>query len=75
MWRTVGFLTSFGVVVELCAITSFLIIISGGVQRRAAGWQVAVGVLSFSAIVQCAGMAVVVRLYMPPSSHIHVRDN
>jgi len=61
MWRTVGFLTSFGVVVELCAIVSFIVIISGGVQRRAAGWQVAVGVLSFSAIVQCAGMAIVVR--------------
>jgi hypothetical protein len=30
------------------------------VQRRAAGWQVGVGVLSFSAIVQCAGMAIVV---------------
>jgi hypothetical protein len=62
MWRTVGFLTSFGVVVELCAIVSFIVIISGGVQRRAAGWQVAVGVLSFSAIVQCAGMAIVVRV-------------
>ena len=61
MWRTVGFLTSFGVVVELCAIVSFIVIISGGVQRRAAGWQVAVGVLSFSAIVQCAAMAIVVR--------------
>lgn len=60
MWRTVGFLTSFGVVVELCAIVSFIVIISGGVQRRAAGWQVAVGVLSLSAIVQCAGMAIVV---------------
>jgi lysylphosphatidylglycerol synthetase-like protein (DUF2156 family) len=63
MWRTVGFLTSFGVVVELCAIVSFIVIISGGVQRRAAGWQVAVGVLSFSAIVQCAGMAIVAFLF------------
>jgi hypothetical protein len=71
MWRTVGFLTSFGVVVELCAIVSFVVIMSGGVQRRAAGWQVGVGVLSFSAIVQCAGMAIVVRspcvLQGPPS--------
>jgi hypothetical protein len=61
MWRTVGFLTSFGVVVELCAIVSFVVIISGGVQRRAQGWMVAVGVLSFSALVQCGGMAIVVR--------------
>lgn len=68
MWRTVGFLTSFGVVVELCALVSFIVIISGGVQRRAAGWQVAVGVLSFSAIVQCAGMAIVVRYFPWPSA-------
>ena len=64
MWRTVGFLTSFGVVVELCAIVSFIVIISGGVQRRAAGWQVAAGVLSFSAIVQCGGMAIVVCCFL-----------
>jgi hypothetical protein len=32
------------------------------VQRRAAGWQVASGVLLFSAVVQCAGMAIVVCL-------------
>jgi hypothetical protein len=72
MWRTVGFLTSFGVVVELCAIVCFIVIISGGVQRRAAGWQVAVGVLSFSAIVQCAGMAIVVRvsLRFPAGSRV-----
>lgn len=65
MWRTVGFLTSFGVVVELCAIVAFVVIISGGVQRRAAGWQVAVGVLSFSALVQCAAMAIVVSACSP----------
>lgn len=60
MWRTVGFLISFGVVVELCTLVSFVVIIAGGVQRRVAGWQVAVGVLMFSAVVQCAGMAIVV---------------
>ncbi len=63
MWRTVGFLISFGVVVELCTLVSFVVIIGGGVQRRAAGWQVAAGVLAFSAVVQCAGMAIVVCLY------------
>lgn len=66
MWRTVGFLISFGVVVELCTIVSLIIIMAGGVQRRAAGWQVAVGVLAFSATVQCAGMAIVVC-----SHHLH----
>ncbi|CAO2655963.1 Nn.00g047660.m01.CDS01 [Neocucurbitaria sp. VM-36] len=63
MWRTVGFLLSFGVVVELCALVSFVVIIAGGVQRRVAGWQVAAGVLAFSAVVQCAGMAIVAFLF------------
>lgn len=60
MWRTVGFLMSFGVVVELCTLVSFVVIISGGVQRRVQGWGVVVGVLVFSAVIQGAGMAIVV---------------
>lgn len=66
MWRTVGFLISFAVVIELCTLVSFVVIIGGGVQRRAAGWQVASGVLIFSAVVQCAGMAIVVCLFSTP---------
>lgn len=60
MWRTVGFLMSFGVVVELCTLVSFVVIVAGGVQRRVQGWGVVVGVLLFSAFIQCAGMAIVV---------------
>jgi hypothetical protein len=63
MWRTVGFLISFAVVIELCTLVSFIVIVGGGVQRRAAGWQVAAGVLLFSAVIQCAGMAIVVCPY------------
>ncbi|KAL1652476.1 hypothetical protein SLS61_005082 [Didymella pomorum] len=59
MWRTVGFLMSFGVVVELCTLVSFVVIVAGGVQRRVQGWGVVVGVLAFSAIIQGAGMAIV----------------
>ncbi|KAJ4381904.1 hypothetical protein N0V86_003273 [Didymella sp. IMI 355093] len=59
MWRTVGFLMSFGVVVELCTLVSFVVIVAGGVQRRVQGWGVVVGVLVFSAIIQGAGMAIV----------------
>jgi hypothetical protein len=65
MWRTVGFLITFGVVIELCTLVSFVVIMAGGVQRRAQGWMVAVALLIFSAFTQCAGMAVVVRLHPP----------
>src|SRR5690242_14856023 len=70
MWRTVGFLISFGVVVELCTLVSFVVIVAGGVQRRVQGWGVVVGVLIFSAVIQGAGMAIVVRCPRPvPRRH------
>ena len=62
MWRTVGFMMSFGVVVELCTLVSFVVIVAGGVQRRVQGWGIVVGVLIFSAIIQGAGMSIVVCL-------------
>ncbi|KAF2690126.1 hypothetical protein K458DRAFT_99009 [Lentithecium fluviatile CBS 122367] len=63
MWRTVGFLISFDVVLELCTLVSFAVIIAGGVQRRAAGWKIICGLLLFSGFVQCAGMAIVAFLF------------
>lgn len=54
---------SFGVVVELCTLVSFVVIVAGGVQRRVQGWGVVVSVLLFSALIQCAGMAVVVSCF------------
>jgi hypothetical protein len=65
MWRTVGFLVSFDVVLELCTLVSFAVVIAGGVQRRVAGWSVISGLLLFSGIVQMAGMAIVVRFTAP----------
>jgi hypothetical protein len=60
MWRTVGFLLSFDVVVELCTLVAFVVIIAGGVQRRTLGWKIVCTLLLCSAFVQCAGMAIVV---------------
>lgn len=61
MWRTVGFLMSLAVVVELCTLVAFVVIIAGGVQRRSVGWQLQCSLLLFSSIIQCVGMALVVR--------------
>lgn len=60
MWRTVGFFISFDVAVELCTLVSFIVIMSGGVQRRAAGWQIVSTLLLFCSCVQCVGMSIVV---------------
>lgn len=62
MWRTVGFLISFDVVIELCALVSFIVIISGGVQRRSTGWKLICSILLLGGIFQCAAMALVVCL-------------
>ncbi|KAF2020907.1 hypothetical protein BU24DRAFT_10711 [Aaosphaeria arxii CBS 175.79] len=63
MWRTVGFLISFAVVVELATLVSFVVIIAGGVQRRTAGWKIASTLLVLGGIIQCAGMAIVAYLF------------
>jgi hypothetical protein len=60
MWRTVGFLTTFAVAIQLAALVSFIVIIAGGVQRRVQGWKVICSVLTVGGLVQCAGMAIVV---------------
>ncbi|KAJ4295423.1 hypothetical protein N0V90_007435 [Kalmusia sp. IMI 367209] len=63
MWRTVGFLISFDVAVELCTLVAFTVIIAGGVQRRTAGWRIVCALLLFSSFVQCVGMAIVAYVY------------
>lgn len=62
MWRTVGFLMSFEVVLELCALSAFIVVIAGGVQRRASGWKVVCSILLLGGVVQCAATAIVVCL-------------
>jgi len=63
LWRTVGFLISFTVVVELATLVSFAVIVAGGVQRRSTGWKIISSLLVFSAVVECAGMGIVAHLY------------
>jgi len=63
MWRTVGFLFSFEVVLELCALSAFIVVISGGVQRRVAGWKVVCSILLLGGVVQCTGMAIMAYLF------------
>lgn len=53
---------SFAVIIELATLTSYAVIILGGKQKRDFGWKVVCGLLAIGAIVQCAGMAIVVRL-------------
>ncbi|KAF2274721.1 uncharacterized protein EI97DRAFT_380874 [Westerdykella ornata] len=63
MWRTVGFLISFTVVVELATLVGFGVIIAGGVQRRKVGWSIISLLVAVAGIIQCAGTAIVAYLF------------
>lgn len=60
MWRSVGFLMSFAVVMEGMTLIAFLVVIVGGKQKRESGWKILSGLLVLAALIQCIAMALVV---------------
>lgn len=60
MWRSVGFLVSFAVVLQGISIVTYLVILSGGKRLRENGWSFLSLMVGLSAIVQAAGMSIVV---------------
>lgn len=60
MWRSVGFLMSFAVVLEGIAIVAYIVILSGGKQLRESGWGILSLIIMLSAAVQAASTALVV---------------
>ena len=60
MWRSVGFLMSFAVVLEGMSIVAYGIILGGGKRLRENGWRILSLLIILSAIVQAAGMSIVV---------------
>lgn len=63
MWRSVGFLMSFAVVIEGMTIAAFVILLAGGKQRREQGWGVLAILTAVAALVQAGGMALIAYLY------------
>lgn len=63
MWRTVGFLMSFAVLIELATLVGYIIIVLGGKQSRDYGWKIVCSLLAFITIVQCTAMAIVAYLF------------
>jgi hypothetical protein len=62
MWRSVGFLMSAAAVFELVTLVTFIMLIIGGKQKRERGWRVLTFLLVLVGILQCAAMAIVVRI-------------
>ncbi|RMZ87681.1 hypothetical protein DV736_g5090, partial [Chaetothyriales sp. CBS 134916] len=63
MWRSVGFLMSFAVVIEGMTIAAFAILLAGGKQRREAGWATLAILTAVAAFVQAIGLALIAYLY------------
>ena len=60
MWRSVGFLMSFAIVLEGMSIVAYVIVLAGGKQLRESGWKVLSLLMVLSALVQAASMSIVV---------------
>ncbi|KAL2405005.1 hypothetical protein ABEF95_003592 [Exophiala dermatitidis] len=63
MWRSVGFLMSFAVVLEGMTIVAFAVLLIGGKQKREQGWGVLTILVALSAFVQALGMALMAYLF------------
>ncbi|KAJ5792677.1 uncharacterized protein N7503_008655 [Penicillium pulvis] len=63
MWRSVGFLMSFAVVLQGMSIVTYIIILGGGKRLRENGWGVLSILIACSAIVQAASMSIVAYLF------------
>ncbi|KAK5070490.1 hypothetical protein LTR64_000161 [Lithohypha guttulata] len=62
MWRSVGFLMSFAVVLEGMTIAAFVVLILGGKQKREQGWGFMATMAALAALVQAVGMGIVIYL-------------
>jgi len=60
MWRSVGFLMSFAVVLEGMTIAAFIVLILGGKQKREQGWGFMATMAALAGFVQAVGMSIVV---------------
>lgn len=60
MWRSVGFLMSFAVVLQGISIVTYIVILSGGKRLRENGWGLLSLLIVMSALLQAASMSIVV---------------
>ena len=60
MWRTVGFMTSFAVILSLASLVGFTVIMKGGKYKRETGWPFLTTMISLVALVQFVTISIVV---------------
>ena len=60
MWRTVGWLMSLAMILEMATLVGVVVILAGGKARREAGWRILAALLAVGGLVLFSGMSVVV---------------
>lgn len=61
MWRTAGFMASFGAILCLASLVTFAVVMRGGKYKRETGWPVVAGMLTLASAVEFAVVSIVVR--------------
>ncbi|OBT92430.1 hypothetical protein VE01_09284 [Pseudogymnoascus verrucosus] len=62
IWRSAAFLMSFTGILEIVTLITFGIILAGGLQKRAEGWKVLVGLMGVVVLGQVASTAMIAYL-------------
>jgi hypothetical protein len=60
MWKTVGFLASFAVLLCLGTLVSFGVTLAGGKYKRESGWPLVSGLLALVSVVEFVIISIVV---------------
>ncbi|KAL7942429.1 hypothetical protein V8C42DRAFT_332405 [Trichoderma barbatum] len=63
MWRTVGFLASFAIILCLASLISFALVMVGGKYRRETGWPFVAALLTLVSVVEFIIISIVAYLY------------
>ncbi|PNP57995.1 hypothetical protein THARTR1_02153 [Trichoderma harzianum] len=63
MWRTVGFMASFVIVLCLASLIAFALVMGGGKYRRESGWPFVAALLTLVSVVEFTIISIVAYLY------------
>lgn len=62
MWRTVGFMASFAIILCLASLIAFALVMAGGKYRRETGWPFVAALLTLVSVVEFTIISIVVRI-------------
>ncbi|KAL6908301.1 hypothetical protein GGI43DRAFT_392416 [Trichoderma evansii] len=63
MWRTVGFMASFEIILCLASLVAFALVMGGGKYRRETGWPFVAALLTLVSVVEFIIISIVAYLY------------